>query len=806
MDRADVKFTVDLDTSSAERKLDKLDNRMKASSHIYNDVFKDVGQGFKMVGQPYTPSNNYDVPSTKVLETSLSNVTNAMDKFARIVEAISVRMVNFTMVGNPYTNPPQTVYASSNVSGYIPSQTTKTARPYTPKEHYTRAQVNAINNPDLIFEYNAKTNTAQQYDPYVGVYGTFSRMNNASGMYDTYRTAFGENLNSANQLALPAPNVENTGNADSPKEKGKDITEQNKKDNDELKDKLVLWGKIGASILAIRKVLQGLAKAWKLSADNISDINRNINEEGGYFSVDAEGAMRSNVDRTRSAVYAGIRNMGRNSPVSKSGFDYASQKMSDIWQAAVSGRSVDERTTIDIQRLKDFFGVDLSPEQLLTGQREGKTATDIQLEMMNRIEEQLSKLDRADSITKGQVSDSLRNVLGDELVNAIVSNYNKNLKIDNKNARYSLSELLLNYGGSALPIGNLTEVTSEAVQSIGDLKNSFQELKNTLALTVGPALTNFTVGLTNIVDWINKKVTPNSVESGTPASIGSVKVRGKEAKATDEGKIFGSKQERKAIAMELLKTPRYADDVINALYYLNPNLETEGSIETDKKMQMAQDAIEALYSGSLDPESSNPFIAYLANYEYKGKKGIEALRKANKAGKFGRVTNILFRDAITGKYQNRWQKPERENYKSDYQYNNALRVWENTMTTEMTNLLSSGFFQDFATPLFGEGGAYDINNKEGDVYDFMRYSLEPSRFKTGDEYYEAVANFLKVLKDTNYGREYIQSYNLPSKEELAGEDKVLDIGEVVFTIKMTDERGTVLQSKEVVGQITNSVK
>ena len=74
-------------------------------------------------------------------------------------------------------------------------------------------------------------------------------------------------------------------------------------------------------------------------------------------------------------------------------------------------------------------------------------------------------------------------------------------------------------------------------------------------------------------------------------------------------------------------------------------------------------------------------------------------------------------------------------------------------------------------------------------------------YNTADEYYNAIASFRDIFMDSKMGREYVQSFNLPSKEELAGEDRVLDFGEVVFTVKLTDESGTVLSSRRVEGVV-----
>ena len=62
-----------------------------------------------MVGDPYQSGNNFGVPSTNVLERSVTVVINSLDRFALILDSMSARMVNFQTIGSPYT-PASTVY------------------------------------------------------------------------------------------------------------------------------------------------------------------------------------------------------------------------------------------------------------------------------------------------------------------------------------------------------------------------------------------------------------------------------------------------------------------------------------------------------------------------------------------------------------------------------------------------------------------------------------------------------------------------------------------------------------------------
>ena len=635
MDRADVTFTVGLNTSPAEQQLHNLGEKMKSTAHIYSDVFKDVGQGFKTVGSPYQNSNNYGVPSTQVLERSIAMIENSMEKFARVVESMSMRMVNFSTVGNPYTPNQRVIYSQpTNIAGYLPSSTVGNIRPWAPTEHYTHPQVDAINNPSKVFDYLINKRMAEQSadNPYIGVYDTFSRINSpmgAMGMYAMWSKLFGGKA--PLRIEGTVGNPSGADGNDTIAEQANDVVEGDKKDNEELKEKLLLWGKIMATIYAIRKVITGLAKLWKFGAETATGVNRNINEDHGFFTIDPEGAFRANSDKTRAVLYAGIRNMGENAPVSKEGLDYASSKMTEMWTAAMSGRNVDARTTIDVQRLKDFFGIDLSVAGLLTGEREGKTATDIQLDMMEKVETQLSKLAEADEITKGQVIDSLKNILGDELVNAIVANANKNLKIDATDLKLTLAERIMQSGGSAIPSGNLTEATTKAVTSISNLNNAVQSLKNTLVQELSPAFSKFTDALARIVNWINKKL--NKVD-GTRDANGEIMFKTSVAALTQGRNAYGVYSQNKSKDQKDKfenKTQRILNDmksknvydIFEAMYLSQIEADNASDIE-NMGIKAVQDSVgKSMIKGGFNKNSKNPIERALANYKWTDAKGKE---------------------------------------------------------------------------------------------------------------------------------------------------------------------------------------
>lgn len=687
MNKGDVEFTVSLNTSPAEQQLDKLYEKMRTpgvSNHrepLLQRIANEYQQGFKMVGGVYdTGSNHFGVPSTKVLETALVVTAQSFEKFNNVIRnviqlsnsavdsyfrQISQPRLGYTpntmspfrtnayerlgMIGNPYSRDfslqgntydgymsgansygvPSTVV---NAGGLVPVG--KAFSSWSPSQFYTRSQVEDINrgvsggyNPSEIFDSLIyKRKTGQKYSSAYDIFSSVYSSEGASGMHDIWKGLFGNK----GLLSLPSPKSGWTGvdGSDTPEEQGKDIVDQNKKDNDELKEKLLLWGRILSTIYAIRKVLQGLSKLWKFATDTISGVNSNINEEHGFFSTDPEGALRANTDKTRAMLYAGVRNMGENAPVSKSGLDYASNKITEMWTSAMSGRNVDARTTIDVQRLKDFFGIDLSVAGLLTGEREGKTATDIQIDMMDKVEKQISKLAEADEVTKGQVIDSLKNILGDELVNAIVANANKNLKIDATDLKLTLAERIMQNGGTAIASGDLTTSTESSVKALSALNTEIGKLKNTLIQELSPAFVTVAETLANIVDWLNRKM--NKVD-GEKNAIGEVKAKVSIASLTNDEysryRNFKQKEDDKKdkykdkdnTVRNLLKSGDPLK-ILEALYLSQPEVKSAADIENlgikQQEIEVGNAFKNAYKTGKFDPNSTNPLIRALAEHSY----------------------------------------------------------------------------------------------------------------------------------------------------------------------------------------------
>lgn len=870
MDRGDIEFSVSLNTSPAERQLDLLYEKMRTpgvSNHaepLLQQVANEYKQGFKMVGGVYdTGSNHFGVPSTKVLETALVVTAQSFQKFNDVIKNViqlsnaavdsyfrqisqprigytpntlspfrtnayarlqtigSPLSKDFSLSGNTYDgyitggnnyDVPSTIVSSG---GLIRGNPRVSA--WSPSEFYTREEVNAINNPEAVFNY--LVNKRREGEKYSSVYDTFSRINSVQGMYSYFNNTFGKDYDATRSVIGLPPSKEE--NKTLPWHE-KHLAEVNKKDNIELKEKFLLWSKILATIYAVKKVLEGLVKAWQFGADTATSRNTNINEEVGYFSTDPVGAMRANVDKTRSMLYAGVRNMGANTPVSKEGLDYFSSKITDMWTSAMAGRNVDARTTIDIQRLKDFFGIDLSVAGLLTGQREGKTATDVQLDVLKKVETQLQKLNEADEITKGQVIDSLKNVLGEEMIDAIVSNYNKNIKLE-LGDRLTVAERLISAGGSALSPQDLTAKTTSAVTALTEFHTALETLKNTITVTFAPAFVSVTNTLTDFINWLNRKMTHTTGDKQADVvfeGIGSAQSEpGTIGSYTNSGENFGTWGERNTKASNLIKGAKNANDVLNAVALLNPLVIDEGSAEDLRKRRLTREAGEAIISGKLDPNSNNPIIQKLAKYSYGGKTGIEAIRLAasqgiiNVQGK-GMLQDLLYspeefeektiEDFLPRKYDSYSDEKKAKALKNAETKLEKYNAKKNSKKFGAVNQLrSTDFMGQILLDLFGEGGALDYNPSSEEFYDYV---LDPYSYETADDYYNAIQQLKESFDKNRWGREYISSFDLPKKEDLWGSDKTLDFGEVKFKIVLTDEKGTTLENRDVTGTVNSLVQ
>lgn len=790
MNRGDVEFTVSLNTSPAEQQLDKLYAKMRStriansSSPFMQQVSNEYSQGFKMVGTPYdSGGNRFGVPSTKVLETALVTTAQTIQKFNAVVNTVIQLSTTNLEAYFRRINQPRIEY---NGGGVFTPFTSNSYRPMEAQFHrnfwFDKYNINSPLDTKLLTYDKAFDMVGDSYMKMYPEVWTNSRY--ANGAYQMWQKTFNNNM-----LGLPAPSETTSQDNLTPEEQSEDIVEQDKKDNEELKEKWRLWAKIAGTVYAIRKVLQGLANLWKFGAETVSNVNKNLNEEAGYFSTDPEGALRANTDKTRGLLYAGIRNMGDNAPVSKAGMDYATSKITEMWTSAMSGRNVDARTAIDIQRLIDFYGLDFPLASILTGERDGRSATDIQLDVMKAVESQVTKLATTDSITKGQVIDSLKNILGEELLDAIIANANKNLKIDDPDLRLTLGELLMSHGGSTIASGKLTEATAKSVDALSELNEAIQNLKNTIVQTFAPAFVTVTSAMTKFVDWVNEKL--NKVEGETNAigeakhklSISSLtgneysRYRNFKQKEDDTKDIYKNKEK---IVKEALRSNDPLK-ILDALYLSQPETKSAADIENLMIKYHEQRVGEAILDGSFDPLDSSIVIRMLARKKYTNKKG-ETFEGVE-----------AFRQELANEENLSWNTPEIYAL-----FNNPEGMNEHERLIAIRNFVKLNEFarEKFAFAFDSKGGLgsglYDFNTGMS-IFGYL-YNIK--NFATPEAQYEA----LQALAKESY-KVLDNTINIEPKWTDRDNNGKVDLGEVDVTIVVKDQNGKTLTTQDLQGAL-----
>lgn len=607
MNKGDIEFTVDLNTTPAEKKLNDLRNKASSERSYYANLFKDVMQGFSMQGSSYSGymgANNFGVPAIQNFERSISSVTNTMQKFTMVMEAM-VRAQGFLMYGRPYS--PQSsapIYQGSNIAGYLPSSTSPNIRAWTPTEHYTRAQANAINHSkvfdNLIFNRkNGGSDFSQQ-----NVYDTFMRMNNASAMYEMWLNTF-----SSSPLMLEAPEPISTGAGGNKiyqkynkfgqpvteknkktkeiVEEQKKVTEENKKDNTEWADKLVKINKFFATLLLVKQVVNIIKSAFNGIKELSIWGNQNVSTNYGYFTTDAENAFNARFNKTFSSMVAGANALGKMSPISADVLYSGVGGLQKVVDEAFSGKGVNKDKLIAIEQLHRMFGTELTSGMLLSKNLEGKTVTDFFVDIMNKFNNNPNIYKNASYSEQAQMREYLKEILGDKLANAIVTNITRG-------ESQTVAEQLTNAGRSAFNTDNLVENANE-------LKTAFTELGNAMSALKMSALNNFmpaikgTIDLATIwSDFFTRHFTEHTSY---------------DKDATYQLSWLGhTKDEYNKISVDKiaeLRRSKNAYERLDSILYLNPYYNTDASIEILKERMERQNFALDIANGNINANSKN---------------------------------------------------------------------------------------------------------------------------------------------------------------------------------------------------------
>lgn len=273
-----------------------------------------------------------------------------------------------------------------------------------------------------------------------------------------------------------------------------EITDETKAQNKEYNEHYIKLSKL-------HKLLLGILAVWKSMQQVVKSVSARsaeINESAGYFSLDREGAFKSNVDKTRAMVYAGIRNMGETSPLTQSAFDNLTKKMQDVRTAALTGKGVDEQYTTAMQMLNSQFGLGMTAKELLT--KGDVNLTDIAVRDIKTLEDKvIPALAKMDSIQRDQMTNYLQTVYGSDIMNAVMSNFNLRkggADID------LLMNRVISHGENEITNVPVGKYASELADSFAELKESWKALGDVLLQDFFPAIKFLTNGLTGLVTKI----------------------------------------------------------------------------------------------------------------------------------------------------------------------------------------------------------------------------------------------------------------------------------------------------------------
>lgn len=761
MNKSDIEFTVGLNTSPAEQKL--------------NNLFKDT-----QTAQGRLQKLLNSTQSEQVYESKIAKLEKLQTRLG--VDSISSAR---SLPQNEYN---RFVKLSNDIARYernLNKYTDITSKVISASNSYTESKSRTDIHPNL-----GKNYLTRQLDDEVARLATNRNKIAAEGAYEQFKKI----TTPSNILALPAPNAtdkridsilysDNSSverwyekahkpfgftNTLSGKITDEDLAEENKKDNIELKNKLLLWGKIFAVVYGIRKLIQGMAKLWKFGADTVTGVNKNINEETGFFSVDTVGALRANTDKTRAALYAGIRAMGGNAPLTKSDLDYAPSKMEEAWQKAMSGQSVDAQYSIAAQWIKDFYGTDLTVEGLLTGEREGKTATDLQIDLFNKIESKFGEYAKLDKVQQGYIRSALITMLGPNAVNALMAQANKNLLLP-EDERMSLIDLLLSHGGSAFHSQNLVASTKDAVDSISELSEAMASLKNTLVQQFAPAFSDVTKGLSNIIDFINgilnkdkgaKDAIGNPISATSISAITSSRYdyykditnKGLFANDNDIADVFKNKEKR---ISELQKSEN-AYDILDAIILSQPKVQNAASIEAGPIRQM-----EKIIGRNILRIQKARQTKEGANADFDPNSNVDMIRD-------------LFYEV--GGYDELMKDPVVRRIFSGYD-----QMTEAEQLTALSHFVKdTEIGQKLFGKYFGKGGKYDYDTSMSP----SRYRLNPMFYESFEEWFEAFRAYEENINVQGYGG---GAWNMNIRQGSSSDDGTRKLGTFEFDVTAKDQ-------------------
>ena len=271
-------------------------------------------------------------------------------------------------------------------------------------------------------------------------------------------------------------------NADQQLKALKDQEKEKKNNAKEEKGSLVRFGKILGKLYLIKKVLNAIKNIWKRLSDTELKVTSRDVKEKGFFGVDAYSAMHANVDRSHEVISRGLGYMGEAAPFSMDAFDSVLQHLQDLNLKAISGQGIaDDQLVISLQRLSDTLGMGFNIKDILTDPN--LNLTDFLTNLMNSVEKFLPTLNSLDNIKKSLVTNDIIKVLGPELANALVYNYNYNQRTGGTS---TVMEQVISKGTNAYGLIDYTEEAKKFTDALASSRAAIDDFKTALEGVIAP--------------------------------------------------------------------------------------------------------------------------------------------------------------------------------------------------------------------------------------------------------------------------------------------------------------------------------
>lgn len=281
--------------------------------------------------------------------------------------------------------------------------------------------------------------------------------------------------------------------------KQREITDEVKTQNREHNESYIKLSKLHKLLLSILAAWQSIKKAIGLNVD----MAARLNQERGFFSVDAKSVFDANRDRTYAMVHRGAEALGKAAPFSSASVDQMVSQMQEIQLKALRGEGIaDDQYVIAMQRLFDKFGIGENAADLLSNGN--VNLYDLGVKMLKLLETKgMPALENMSGIDRQLLTGDVLKVFGKEIANGIAASYNTR-KITGETE--TAIEKYLRLGGSAVSNVNVTSAAWDTVNSLGKFRRSLDELSQVLLVTISPSLTKSLNVLSKVADWLADKL------------------------------------------------------------------------------------------------------------------------------------------------------------------------------------------------------------------------------------------------------------------------------------------------------------